>query len=154
MTDPTYPQYHVVCRHYDKKRDIYDVVTTTLMKRTPIPEGDWQDMASEWFHGWAAQPERSVELVSSEVTFQGEAMWCLGWFAHWTFAIEGWNDAQYREAFRRYVCKHARYQDFGPAWWAEHPEARCLMGAEDEWRWKGPCRCKHCKAQGVVRIDH
>ena len=50
----------------------------------------------------------------------------------------------------------------------EDRDLYCLMGAEDNWRWRAagpdgnesedqipaPCRCKFCKEQGLLRIAH
>ena len=90
--------------------------------------------------------------------------WCLDWFQHRTFDT-GLSDEEYLASFERYVRRYEYMQDF---WLGDMPENfRSLMGAEDRWRWKGagetgaqddrgapPCRCVHCKEQGVVRIGH
>lgn len=94
-----------------------------------------------------SEPTYNVKLVRHET-------WCLTWFQHWTFDT-GQTDAEALESFDRFV---SRMQN--------EPEC-CLMGAEDRWRWTGngddgdnhvdtppPCRCKHCKEQGVIRIGH
>lgn len=99
--------------------------------------------------------------------------WVCTWFQHETFD-DGQTDAEALRSFGDYVHRHAFYQDW------PHDDATdadlkargiehrvCLMGAEDRWRWSGsgedgdnnvntdpPCRCKHCKAQGKVRIGH
>ena len=87
--------------------------------------------------------------------------WCLTWFQHFTFD-DGRPDKEFLESFERYVHRYEYMQDYPPG---SMPGGYvCLMGAEDRWRWTGamegyertpvPCRCEHCKEQGVVRIGH
>jgi len=94
-----------------------------------------------------------------KVEFSGREQWCPAWFSHWTFD-RGQSDAEVLESFREYVWRVQDRADFRED--EEHP---CLMGAEDRWRWSGveddgetrtdpPCRCKVCKQQGVIRINH
>lgn len=92
----------------------------------------------------------------SEITIKLERYetWCLEWFCHWTFD-DSRSDEEYLASFERFVRRMERL-----------PEGEyCLMGAEDRWRWKGttddgkgetppPCRCKHCRKVGVVRVNH
>jgi hypothetical protein len=114
--------------------------------------------------------DRNPELVSVEVKFVGREAWCLSWFEHWTFDV-GQSDAEALASFESYVRRHEWYQEWSlesqdrtrlEADLAEQGIGRaiCLMGADDRWRWKGdgdgkpPCRCKHCREQGVIRIGH
>lgn len=93
------------------------------------------------------------------VTFQGWAVWWLTWFQHETFDV-GLDDVDVLNSFDRHCDREKRR--------AGH-EGRepSLMGAEDRWRWTGsepgggpdcrsepPCRCEHCKADGLIRIGH
>jgi hypothetical protein len=82
--------------------------------------------------------EKNVVLKSLEVEYLGEDTWWVGWFQHRTFNIH-LTDEELIKSFQEYVSR--RYGD-------------SLMGAEDAWRWKGPCRCGDCLALGVVTIDH
>ena len=121
----------------------------------------------QWFNFIKAHERGSVEkgrmpidnpkLESIEVSLLRYERWCLSWFSHWTFD-DGRSDEEYLRSFARFVIRMERIENY------------CLMGAEDEWRWHGvaddgettdpnkytdpPCRCKHCKAKGIVRIDH
>ena len=103
--------------------------------------------------------------------------WCLTWFSHYTFDV-GQSDAAVRASFDRFVERMERlnreeshpgepYTDTDGKTWTPWVEPYCLMGAEDRYRWCGsttgdekgertdpPCRCPHCKAQGVIRINH
>lgn len=102
-------------------------------------------------------PIDNPKLEDIEVSLLRYETWCLTWFSHWTFDDER-NDEEYLRSFSDFVNRMERVDDY------------CLMGAEDRWRWHGvaddgetidpnkytepPCRCKHCKAKGIVRIDH
>ena len=96
--------------------------------------------------------------------------WCCSWFEHWTFDV-GQSDKDALASFDSYVDRHAFYQEWPHDERTDAdlaargvPHRVCLMGAEDRWRWCGgpgpddrttpPCRCEHCKAQGVLRIGH
>jgi hypothetical protein len=96
--------------------------------------------------------------------------WVLNWFQHATFDT-GQSNEEVLESFNKYVD---RIQENNERIECQYPEELwhekghlCLMGAEDRWRWHGaepnggpndhspaPCRCKHCKEQGVIRIAH
>ena len=108
-----------------------------------------------------------------EVVLTHHESWCCSWFEHYTFDV-GQSDAETLASFGEYVDRHAFYQDWPHGDDTDHELKRCgiehrvcLMGAEDRWRWCGatpdgaaetrsapPCRCEHCKAQGVLRIGH
>lgn len=83
--------------------------------------------------------------------------WVEGWFSHWTYRM-GRTDEEILSSFDNYVTRIEAAN-----WRAKHrgEQERCLMGAEDRWRWRGskegspaPCRCEHCEKGGIARIDH
>lgn len=101
--------------------------------------------------------------------------WCGGWFTHWTYDV-GQDNAAALASFERFVRRmewlnqeETTYEkhtgEDGKTYTMDHP-AYGLMGAEDRYRWRGsvdgnprheappPCRCEHCKKQGVIRISH
>jgi len=102
-------------------------------------------------------PIDNPKLKSIKVSLLRYETWCHGWFSHWTFD-DGRSDEKYLQSFGDFVNRMEKVDDY------------CLMGAEDMWRWHGvaddgkttdpnkytdpPCRCKYCKAKGIVRIDH
>ncbi len=102
-------------------------------------------------------------------TFLEFEEWCLEWFQHMTFDV-GQTDEKALLSFRQFVTRkidlnHANgyFDMISPPINADTKKYPfyCLMGAEDEWRWKGggdnlpaPCRCKHCKKLGILRIGH
>lgn len=87
-----------------------------------------------------------LEIVGEDWRFVREETWLCVWFFHSTLNTH-LTDDELLESFERFVCRHEGKRP-------EQDDFVCLMGAEDRWRWKGPCRCEHCIAQGVVRIDH
>lgn len=98
------------------------------------------------------------ELVKLECTFYERETWCLKWFQHFTYNIH-LSDDELRVSFASFVDRKLPLQhnaDFYPELKTRPPGMKtyCLMGAEDLWRWKGPCRCVHCVKNGVVYIDH
>lgn len=84
--------------------------------------------------------------VRIEVRLRFHETWRGGWFCHDTFNTH-LSDDELRASFDQFVERML------PLTLKEPPEY-CLMGAEERWRWQGPCRCKHCQANGRVRIDH
>ena len=119
----------------------------------------------EWWPEYAASEKiASKNPGEPEITVEAQPpeSWMLSWFEHWTFDV-GQTDQEALASFDRFVSRYERMQDrISPG---EYPEGyRCLMGAEDRWRWHAgpnpedrnppPCRCEHCKAQGKVRIAH
>ena len=101
-----------------------------------------------------------LQIVKTEVRFRRMDTWCEGWFQHYTLNTN-LSDEELLRSFERYVRKHHLVHTLG-----EHEDPKIyfkrvswedrvsLMGAEDRWRWKGPCRCEHCQARGIVMIDH
>lgn len=98
--------------------------------------------------------DRGAKLVCWDVSLLRYDNWALRWFQHETRNTHLSND-ELLVSFERFVNRklagHIALQSqrkiAGVDWY-------CLMGAEDGWRWKGPCRCEDCTKQGVVRIDH
>jgi hypothetical protein len=131
----------------------------TMEREDRPPEEIAEEVASEWWPKYAETRPDPADLTV-EVTFKMRDTWCSGWFSHWTYDI-GLSDADVLDSFHRYVH---RIQTSGRT---ESEVGGMLMGAEDCWRWHGcatgepqgettppPCRCKHCKSRGIVRIDH
>ena len=115
--------------------------------------------------------------VRIDVKFVRHEVWCIGWFDHWTFDL-GLSDAKVLASFQHFVFRmedlnhrETRYVKNDKTGYTHPIAPYCLMGAEDNWRWHGvkddiagngtsdehtppPCRCKHCRAASVVRINH
>lgn len=120
--------------------------------------------AKDWWINYCDRnKEENIELVELEAKYKEHEEWVLGWFNHETFDV-GQSDAEVLQSFEEFVRRYEYQQDeelFTPRLKNYH----CLMGAEDRWRWYGtrdadgnntpaPCRCIHCKDQGVIRIAH
>lgn len=132
------------------------VHTTRMYREDPGIEEAERWARDEWWPEYLKQEPRFEgmkpvgELNPADMTFEvkhdRDEEWAGGWFGHWTFD-DGQTDAEVLESFEQFVRRMQRMIR------EEGHEAYCLMGAEDRWRWK-LCRCEHCKAQGVIRIDH
>lgn len=99
-----------------------------------------------------------LEVVGTGWKFEREATWCCQWFNHYTFNTS-LTDEDILQSFEKYVRRHASNQVRTGEGIDEHRDRVgddyvCLMGAEDRWRWKGPCRCEHCQKRSIVMIDH
>ena len=116
----------------------------------------------EWWPKYVAEKplDKNPSAPIFKVELTHHESWCLGWFTHWTFD-EGQTDEEARDSFERFV-RRMEQKNRREATVVDGllREPYCLMGAEDRWRWKGdgdsppPCRCEHCKKQGVLRIGH
>lgn len=125
------------------------------------------EIARDWWPQYAAKRLQPDDMTI-EVTLKERDTWCSGWFSHWTWDT-GLSDAEVRASFQDYVDRIQRSDR------SESEIGGLLMGAADRWRWHGsatddlssehtddpsgvhtdaPCRCEHCKARGIVRIDH
>jgi hypothetical protein len=177
-TYPVYPIYHVKISWPEEGKycpDGRNATSATIMLReasaTEIAERCLrlqERMAEE--HN--VQPW-DVEVEISSVRFEE---WACSWFSHYTFDI-GLSDQEVLDSFRKYVWRiqaHNRRMNrsfVASDGYIVYTDDICLMGAEDEWRWrarangtsvigcgeetgKAPCRCDGCKKAGVVRIDH
>lgn len=90
-------------------------------------------------------------LLSLEVERKPDTEWALAWFAHQTFRA-GRSDDELRESFERFVRRYEDLQDYnGPT---PPSDYRCLMGAQDRWRWKPLCACDACVRDDVALIAH
>ena len=75
-----------------------------------------------------------------------KAEWRLIWFSHETFQ-KFKNKEEAFASFREFVKSEVKKcHDTGK-------DTSCLMGADDEARWK-ICKCKNCKKDGRVVINH
>jgi hypothetical protein len=100
--------------------------------------------------------DMGLRVVETGVRFERMDTWCIAWFNHYTFNVH-LSDEELRESFRRFVAgKLPLHRNIDRN--LGHPGLKlvtyCLMGAEEEWRWKGPCRCEHCVERGVTYFDH
>ena len=146
----------------------------------PSRESLAADVARFWLLNLTAQrgslpslADQGAKLLGYEIEFRGYEAWCSEWFGHYTLNTH-LSDQELLQSFANFVARK-RQAD----WNLQHlsltsedkdeptemlylgqpvrlypTEYYCLMGAEDRWRWKGPCRCEHCQRLGIVRINH
>jgi len=141
-----------------------------MYREETSPEQARQD-AMEWWEAFIKLPhghrkeegpslvEIGVDLLKLECWLFEKETWCLHWFNHHTYNIHLSDD----ELFKSFdeFCYRKRVANMKAGHhnndWSEHGEKGkyyCLMGAEQRWRWKGPCHCEHCEKAGLTRIDH
>jgi hypothetical protein len=114
--------------------------------------------------------EAGLKVIDQKIGDVCYDSWVIEWFSHKTID-EGQDDKYFLDSFEEFVSR--KEDEIAKS--RENP-TYCLMGAEDRWRWSGmiypenwnksqgfdkiqrdappPCRCKYCKEQGVVRINH
>jgi hypothetical protein len=139
--------------------------SATVMLREPSST-EIARVAMEQASRLAEEHNVAYDEVGVEVEFERWEEWCCHWFNHHTWD-RGLSDADVLASFERYVWRIERLNQQNPRFTEDgfQFDEVCLMGAEDRWRWRAadddngdqvdpPCRCKHCKEQGVVRINH
>ncbi len=158
-------QFNFIWR--EKQADGQEIENGTCfdrMLKVEVDEAELPSTIDEWWQRYLEgylekNPGRVIlERTKSTVKDKGRHAWCLSWFSHFTYNT-GLDDGELIASFENYVREverhneaHGHYDAFIND--ADRDSYICLMGAEDRWRWEGPCRCEHCKKAGVVRIDH
>lgn len=101
--------------------------------------------------------ELNCKLSNLNSRFVKDETWCLDWFSHYTY---NWhlNDGALFASFESY-CRRCEQENRNNGHFFDGLSDNgkpfiCLMGAEDRWRWEGPCRCDGCQSKGIVRFDH
>lgn len=179
MSDPTYPTYSVSVRwendgehnpeypNWHKGLPAGRTWNSTLLHRMYREDPGVHEVLrihkEEWWPGYvqAKLADKNPGPPMFTVEHTGCESWVLEWFSHYTFDV-GQSDGEALASFERYV---RRYEDMQDVWPGEYPEGyRCLMGAEDRWRWHGgsepdvrtpaPCHCEFCQRDGVIRVNH
>jgi len=100
---------------------------------------------------------KNPQLIRLECVFYEWETWCITWFSHYTYNVY-LSDQKLLESFASFVDRklplHMNLNISHEICKREGIKTYCLMGAEDRWRWKGPCHCEHCQKFGITRIDH
>ena len=123
----------------------YDNNSTSWYKMVPITLTDddiYNEIQQHKERIVASQIEKGKpvsEFLSEKCELVENETWAITWFSHYTINQFD-TDEEALQSFREYVSRKSLTKE-------------CLMGAEDEWRWK-LCRCEHCAAKGRITIDH
>ena len=127
---------------------------------------------NKYFYNWWDKYKLKIPEISDvtiTIEFIENEVWCLDWFSHYTFDI-GQSDEDALNSFEDFILRKTILNNDNGHCHNEYNFSSklpyyCLMGAEDRYRWHGknedessetsaPCRCKFCKEQGIIRIDH
>lgn len=150
MNEHTYPIYRFWLKFTDPDHN----VEGKIMFKHPLTgqEGDQalqefidRNLDAERTHGYTLR-SLNLPIIGEGWEFVGEDTWLCQWFNHYTFNTH-LTDQELLQSFTEFVARH-RGKDY------KDLDYICLMGAEDRYRWKGPCRCAHCQERGIVMIDH
>lgn len=184
MTEKTYPIYKFFARWSEKADTeqykeypnwtkglpdgrIWNSTSFSKMYKEDQDQKELEGWMMDWWEKYCdgdKNKEKELKLFSLKVEFFENETWHLTWFQHETFDI-GQTDQEALDSFENFVRRKEELNE--KSRWNEDKDAYCLMGAEDRWRWCGaepngdvgdkspaPCRCKHCKEQGLIRIGH
>jgi hypothetical protein len=177
--EPKYPIYRISAKWSYKRpegreriesldKDLPDdrsgnAVSFTKMFKEPKTQEEIDLFAQEWWQKYteAKLKDSAPELLELKGEYVEDETWHLTWFQHETFDY-GQTDKEALASFEAFVQRkeqlNLEHRRKGHAM-----DAYCLMGAEDRYRWTGgesdnrtppPCRCEHCKKQGLLRIGH
>ena len=147
------------------KGRIWDSTGFSKMFKEEKEQKELDGIIMEWWDKYIQNEKfngKEVKLLYLKVEFKEKETWHCTWFQHETFDT-GQTDIEVLQSFERFV---SRKEDLNQQFQDLHDrDQHCLMGAEDRWRWHGgrdengdntpaPCRCEHCKKQGLIRIAH
>lgn len=102
--------------------------------------------AIEWVESLLSEDkykDKNCEVVRLDCRFVENEAWVCHWFNHYTYNTH-LSDNELKLSLASFVDRKKCLSG----------EDHALMGAEDSWRWKDPCRCDKCQKRGVVYIDH
>lgn len=168
IEEKRYPIYQVDWR-WDQSDYENNSSGYTIMKREPV---DVEVLTREAITRWKKYvktknkrmdkqiplKDKHPILLEVRVRFLEVESWCCGWFSHYTYNTE-MSDWDLNRSFSEFLSRKEKLNiknghmpnnnisdNIKPFY--------CSMGANDRWRWKEPCRCKHCVKRGIVKIDH
>jgi len=102
--------------------------------------------------------EANMQFTHMDTELIRHDVWLLTWFSHYTYNIH-LTDTDLRTSFGRYVDRVGRFnlrnghRAHDSVLDLDVPFV-CVMGADERWRWKGPCKCQECVRNGLTRFDH
>ena len=159
--DQKYPKWHEGL----PEGRIFNSTGFHKMYQDTVSEEEVLKDANVWWSEYVLTEKIKAKNPSNQkikVKFVWNETWCPAMFLHWTFD-KGQTDAEVLQSFEQFVRRVETHNQNNKVWnelgWYDEPY--CLMGAEERWRWRGekeddpaPCRCEHCKEQGLIRVNH
>lgn len=155
--DPEYPNQWKDLR----EGRIWNSTGFTKMFREEQTQEQIDSFINKWWSRYLSNKDNifNVEDLKLTAKYKEHESFVCTWFTHETFD-DGQTDEEFLDEFEQFVRRYEYQQDSEPG---NYPENyHCLMGAEERFRWRSgsdeydgiPCRCKHCKSQGMLRIAH
>lgn len=159
MEEHKFPIYRITAK-WTQDDDKYPESGTSFTKLYPLETilEDVEKDAKKSLLTDKTLKDKNAKLISLEVELKEYESWNCVWFSHETRNIH-LTDSELLRSFSDFVNRkkgeNVENGHFPTDMILDNKKPYyCLMGAEDRWRWKGPCRCKHCVKFGVVIIDH
>lgn len=138
--------------------------SSSIMCKEDLNEEELQKKFNRWKSNIEKQQIEKghpvIEWLHSSCEYVEHEVWTLYWFNHITYN-QFETDEEVRKSFYNFIERKKELNrknghDDTQAIYIDGKISKpfyCLMGAEDEWRWK-ICRCEHCIAEGKIMIDH
>lgn len=170
---PTYPIYRIIAKWSEdgtwidenpKRYEglctgrVWNSTSSYKMFKEEKSKEELDSFLNEWWLSYLKlkneEKIKNPELKTLTIEYFEHESWCLTWFQHYTFDI-GQTDEEVLDSFEMFVRRKETQSNEKNEY-----DPYCLMGANDRWRWCGdkgtpaPCRCIHCKEQGLIRIGH
>lgn len=168
MEEYKFPIYRISAK-WTQNDDKYPENGTSFTKLYPlnVTLEDVKKDAKKWWKRYRLQKSRvfnktlkdkNAKLISLNIEFKEYESWSGVWFSHETRNVH-LSDSELLTSFSNFVDRKKNENIKNGHLPSDNNIDNknpfyCLMGAEDSLKWKGPCRCKHCVKNGVVRIDH
>ena len=161
-------KYPIYSFHARWNQDDYERngTNTTLMFRTKLTALQEAEELEKWWKNVLdgqridkTKPtvrELHPHLLELRIAYERDDTWCLRWFAHMTFNVFE-NESDAFKSFSKFVQEKLPLHHNCDVPYEERTRLNlktyCLMGAEDQWRWK-LCGRDECKKEGITAIKH
>lgn len=125
-----------------------------MYKTNPTQEELDADLAL--FKSSIEKKDNVIRWIDCKVEYVEDEVWVLRWFCHTSLNLFD-NEEDAFESFQKFVDRKIRFNLDNGQWATDYRDYDkpyyCLMGAEDQWRWK-LCGCDKCKELGQTAIIH
>ena len=156
MEEKEYPIW-VVSARWDNKDYPNNGTSFTVSYRKDYTQEQMDKKAQDWFKKMCAKkyPNETITPISLKVEFKGKSVWFGQWFSHKSLNRFETQEEAFK-SFSKYMDslkKSKPYEQWDSMFIDKNGYEYCVMGAENEWRWKY-CECKACKRLKQTIIQH